>query len=290
MKCPRCDVSLTYHADRNMLNCHYCGYSMKSPEVCPSCGSKYIKYFGIGTQKVENDVRKFFPEARVLRMDLDTTRRKGEHDRIYRAFKNHEADILIGTQMISKGLDFPGVTLVGIMAADLTLNIPDFKSGERAFQLITQVAGRAGRGEQPGKVVIQTYNPEHYSITASQHQDYNEFFSREIEMRKAFEYPPFSDIVNILVSSKDENEAIRVINDITANIRQCLNDTGIDADVLGPIPAPISKINTYYRWQTIIKGSADDSLKKCVKSAANASYVKSSTVRINVDVNPVSLS
>jgi primosomal protein N' (replication factor Y) len=289
MKCPRCDVSLTYHADRNVLNCHYCGYTASIPKVCPVCGSKYIKYFGIGTQKVENEVKRFFPEARVLRMDMDTTSRKGAHGSIYRAFKNHEADILIGTQMVSKGLDFPGVTLVGIIAADLSINIPDFRSGERTFQLITQVSGRAGRGSEPGKVIIQTYNPKHYSILASLHQDYNEFFEKEISMRKTFEYPPFSDIVNIVASSKNENEAIKVMNDITAKLKQKIEGNGFDANVLGPTQAPISKINTYYRWQTIIKGRADDSLKRCVKSIIDEAYPKSGSVKINLDINPVSL-
>lgn len=288
VKCPKCDVSLTYHADTNILNCHYCGFTAKPPEACPSCGSKYIKYFGIGTQKVEREVKRFFPSVRVLRMDLDTTSQKGAHTKIYNAFKNHEADILIGTQMISKGLDFPGVTLVGIIAADLTLNIPDFRSAEKSFQLITQVSGRAGRGLIPGKVVIQTYNPEHYSISASVNHDYMEFYKKEIEVRKAFEYPPFSDIVNIVVSSKTEKDAISIINELTDKLRASL-DTSSGACILGPTPAPISKINTYYRWQTIIKGSISDDIKKQIKEIVFEINLKAGDTRINMDVNPVSL-
>lgn len=288
MKCPRCDVSLTYHMEGNLLNCHYCGYTVKSPDTCPSCGSKYIKYFGIGTQKVESEVKKSFPDARVLRMDLDTTSKKGSHDRIYNAFKKGEADILIGTQMISKGLDFPGVTLVGIIAADLTLNIPDFKSCERTFQLITQVAGRAGRGDTAGNVVIQTYNPDHYSIQSALYHDYNEFYGKEILVRQSFQYPPFSDLINILVSSTMEQEAEDALKSITGEIRNIVR--GFDnIYVLGPSPAPISKINTYFRWQTIIKGKTNLDLKQKIKALLNSAASKKNKIKISFDVNPVSL-
>lgn len=287
MKCPRCDVSLTYHADSSVLSCHYCGYEIKSPDVCPSCGSRYIKYFGIGTQRIESEVKKYFPSARVLRMDYDSTTRKGSHGRLYNAFKNHEADILVGTQMISKGLDFPGVTLVGIIAADQSLNIPDFRASERTFQLITQVSGRAGRGELDGRVVVQTYNPEHYSIIAALHQDYSEFYNKEIQIRKAFDYPPFSDLINMVTSSKISKDAENLLNSILGELKKLVSLPGIE--VLGPSPAPISKINNYYRWQTIIKGRIEDNLKKQISITINKIYARNKGVRLNIDMNPVSM-
>lgn len=289
MKCPRCDVSLTYHMDRNALNCHYCDMTVKSPEVCPKCGSRYIKYFGIGTQKVEAEVKKHFPGARILRMDMDTTSRKGSHERLYRAFKNNEADILVGTQMISKGLDFPNVTLVGIIAADLTLNIPDYKASERTFQLITQVAGRAGRGEFPGKVVIQTYTPGHYSIESSLSQDYVEFYNKEVLVRKAFYYPPFSDLVNIIVSSKNEEDASKIIRQLTERIKANLGRTLTEVNILGPSPAPLSKINMYFRWQTILKGKIGTDFKRYLMEEASSINKRYKSVSVNIDINPISL-
>ncbi|KPU43980.1 primosomal protein N' [Oxobacter pfennigii] len=288
MKCKRCDVSLTYHIDNGMLNCHYCGYTAKSPEVCPSCGSKYIKHFGLGTQKIESEVKKYFPSARVLRMDMDTTARKGAHEKIYQGFKNQQADILIGTQMVSKGLDFPGVTLVGIIAADMTLNIPDYKSCERTFQLITQVSGRAGRGLKEGKVVVQTYNPEHYSIQAAIGNDYSEFYKKEIIIRETFLYPPYSELINIVVASKDEKQAKETMGEIAAKLTDFLRDNP-KINILGPSPAPISKVNMFYRWQTIIKGKMDNKLKYNIKSIINSLNIKKGDVRVNIDVNPVSI-
>src|SRR5690606_25033927 len=176
-KCDNCDISMTYHRNINKLRCHYCGVTEAPPTVCPKCNSKYIKYFGIGTEKVEEQVKEYFPEARVVRMDSDTTALKGSFENILEDMKNNKIDILIGTQMISKGLDFPNVTLVGIIAADTTLNLPDYRSPEKAFQLITQVAGRSGRGDLTGKVVLQTYNPDHYSIVCSKNQDYSSFYN-----------------------------------------------------------------------------------------------------------------
>lgn len=289
MKCPRCDVSLTYHADKNSLNCHYCDLVIKPPDTCPKCGSNYIKYFGLGTQKVESEVKRLFPSSRVLRMDFDTTSNKGAHERIYRDFKDNRADILVGTQMISKGLDFPNVTLVGIIAADLTLNIPDYKACERTFQLITQVSGRAGRGEYPGRVIVQTYNPEHYSIVSALHQDYTGFFNREIIVRKDFQYPPFCDLVNIVASAKEENKAIYAIRDIACKIAETAREEKYDISILGPTPAPISKIKMSYRWQTIIKGSVNMALKRFIMEYALMMRKKNKDVNLNIDINPVSL-
>lgn len=288
LKCPHCDVSLTYHMDRNILNCHYCDYTIKSPDLCPSCKSRYIKYFGIGTQKVESEVKKSFPDARVLRMDMDTTSRKGSHDRIYNAFKNRDADILIGTQMVSKGLDFPGVALVGIIAADMTLNIPDFRSCERSFQLITQVAGRAGRGDTEGRVIVQTYDPLHYCIQSALNHDYNGFYEKEILIRKSFNYPPYCDLINIIVSSKTEYKVIEAIKKLTSEVSRKLacKDNYI---VLGPSPAPISKINTYHRWQTIIKGKADTFFKDEISALIGNISSCYEDVKVYLDINPVSM-
>lgn len=288
MKCLRCDVSLTYHNDTNHLNCHYCGYTISSPKICPKCGSEYIKYFGVGTQKVESEIKRYFPEARVLRMDVDTTSKRGSHDIIYNSFKNREADILVGTQMVSKGLDFPGVTLVGIIAADQSLNLPDYRSGERTFQLITQVSGRAGRGDEEGKVVVQTYSPEHYSIKSALSYDYEGFFQNEIQIRKSFLYPPFSDLISIVSSSKDEKETIESIQKITESIKTSTSSSS-NIFLLGPSPAPLSKINSYYRWQLVIKGQLDDSIKYIVKNIVNNEALYNNNIRVSMDVNPVSL-
>ncbi len=201
-KCKNCDISLTYHNRDSSLRCHYCGASMRIPKQCPKCNSKYVKYFGAGTEKVEKAIKKYFPEVRTLRMDLDTTRTKNAYENIYNTFKKGEADILIGTQMIAKGLDFENVTLVGVLAADMSLNLPDYRSGERTFQLITQVSGRAGRGKKQGKVLIQSYNPENYSITSAAKNDYEGFYNKEIKIRKDMDYPPFSKILLINLSSK----------------------------------------------------------------------------------------
>lgn len=286
MKCPKCDVSLTYHADLNILNCHLCGYSVRTPSICPSCGSRYIKYFGIGTQRLQSEVKKYFPEARVIRMDLDTTTKKGSHERIYDAFKNNEADILIGTQMIAKGLDFPNVVLVGIIAADQSLNMPDFRAAERTFQLITQVSGRAGRGRFDGKVVVQTYSPENYSIQSALHSDYRGFYDKEIMLRKAFNYPPFAGLISIIVSSRSNDEAAAAIRGVTETLK---GGSRKNILILGPGPAPISKINNYYRWQTIIKGGIDSALKSEIKNATRSVYMKNKGIRMNIDINPVSM-
>ena len=204
-KCNNCDVSLTYHNNENILTCHYCGKKEVVSKICPKCGSNFVKYFGVGTETVEEQIKKYFPQAKTIRMDFDTTRKKGSHEYIYRTFKEGKADILIGTQMVAKGLDFKNVTLVGIIAADLSLNLPDYRSSEKTFQLITQVSGRAGRGEKNGKVIVQTYNPEEYSIKYSLTNDYYGFFNHELAIREMMNYPPFSKI--LLVSLSGETRA-----------------------------------------------------------------------------------
>ena len=191
MQCPHCDISLTYHQNSNQMKCHYCGFDTHVPETCPECSSSHIRYFGTGTQKVEEELNKILPEARVVRMDVDTTGRKGAHEKLLDHFKSGNADILLGTQMIAKGLDFPNITLVGVLSADTMLHLPDFRAGEKTFQLLTQVSGRAGRHELTGEVVIQTYTPEHYSVVFAGRQDYDRFYNQEMMMRKIGSYPPF---------------------------------------------------------------------------------------------------
>ncbi|BCN31574.1 replication restart helicase PriA [Anaeromicropila herbilytica] len=263
MKCNHCDVSLTYHTSGKLV-CHYCNHEEVMPKVCPVCGSKYIATFGTGTQKVEEFVRKEFPRARTLRMDTDTTSTKDGHEKILTAFANHEADILIGTQMIVKGHDFPKVTLVGIIAADLSLYANDYRASERTFQLLTQAAGRAGRGSEKGEVVIQTYNPEHYSIIAASENDYEGFYQKEMLYRSAMKYPPASNILVILVSSKAENKAELCINLLSGVMREKVNREDEEESqytIIGPTNASLSKANDIYRKIIYLKHENYDKLK-----------------------------
>ncbi len=268
MKCPHCDVSLTLHRGGRLI-CHYCGYETVLPRVCPSCGSRYIAGFGIGTQKVEAMVAEQFPEARILRMDADTTAKKGGHEAILSAFADGEADILIGTQMIVKGHDFPRVTLVGVLAADLSLNNPSYDASERTFQLLTQAAGRAGRGALPGQVVIQTYSPEHYSIRTAAAQDYDGFYAEELPYRQMLHYPPVYAMMTLLISSKDEAAAGRAARACAGLVERYIDrwktdgapqrfreNTGAAArepELIGPCDAPVSRINDIYRKTLYIR-------------------------------------
>ncbi|MCI8727512.1 MAG: primosomal protein N' [Hungatella sp.] len=244
VRCPHCDVTLTLH-HKNRMKCHYCGYEIPLPDRCPACGSPYIAGFGTGTQKIETMTKNMFPQARVLRMDLDTTSKKGGHEEILSAFGEKEADILVGTQMIVKGHDFPNVTLVGVLAADLSLYSSDFRCGERTFQLLTQAAGRAGRGETAGQVIIQTYSPDHYSITCAAGQDYESFYYKEMAYRQTLKYPPVSQLLAVLMSGKDEailNQAAQQLH------RQVLSSVWKgDVEVIGPAEASVYKVNDIYR-------------------------------------------
>ncbi|MDD3253728.1 MAG: primosomal protein N' [Lachnospiraceae bacterium] len=243
MKCPHCDVTLTLH-NRSRLVCHYCGYAIPMPKQCPECGSSYLAGFGIGTQKIEELAGQMFPQARILRMDLDTTSRKGGHASILSAFAKREADILIGTQMIVKGHDFPGVTLVGILAADVSLYAPDYRSAERTFQLLVQAAGRAGRAAQPGIAVIQTYMPEHYSIQTAAKQDYEAFFEQETGYRKLMHYPPSCHMLTVQIAGKDEELAGHMMEQVQAAVQRKF---GREVMLIGPVPAPVYKVNDIYR-------------------------------------------
>lgn len=255
VKCKKCDVSMTYHGrqDNGQLICHYCGEVANYPKICPECGSKYIKYFGAGTQKIESELLKLIPTARVMRMDADTTTRKGSHQAMIESFLNHEYDILLGTQMVAKGLDFPNVTLVGIMAADTFLNLPDYRSAERAFQLMTQAAGRAGRSKKSGQVMIQTYQPNHVSVQRAMNHDFMAFYEQEILIRKQFDYPPFVSLVRFLITGLNEGQVQQEALELNSSVRKAKED-GISCVISsGAYQAPIAKIKEKYRWNVIIK-------------------------------------
>ncbi|MCR5609754.1 MAG: primosomal protein N' [Lachnospiraceae bacterium] len=267
-KCPHCDISLTYHSTVNdkkydnngKLVCHYCGYEQSTADVCPECGSDYIALFGTGTQKIEDYVKRMFPMARVLRMDADTTGKKHGHENILSDFAKGNADILVGTQMIVKGHDFPNVTLVGILAADLSLNTNDYKASERTFQLISQAAGRSGRGEKKGEVVIQTYRPEHYSITSSACNDYVSFYEKEIAYRSFMQYPPVANIMVMLIISKQEEYA-EALSEMIASKTETICGEQFEYRLIGPVNATLSKANDYYRKLIYIKSNDYDTLK-----------------------------
>ena len=259
IKCPHCDVTLTLHKD-NRLVCHYCGYSIPMPDKCPSCGSPYIANFGVGTQKIEMMTKKMFPQARVLRMDLDTTSKKGGHEEILSAFAEGDADILIGTQMIVKGHDFPDVTLVGVLAADLSLYTPDYRAAERTFQLLTQAAGRAGRDARHGDVIIQTYNPEHYSIVTAAGQDYETFYRQEMAYRRLMKYPPANVLFTVQLASKSEEALAEAADSLAAHITPQADEEKIQ--MIGPVDASVYKINDIYRKILYLKHENYDILIK----------------------------
>lgn len=263
IKCPNCDISLTYHKDTNSLKCHYCGHEEPVPQVCPNCHSKAVRYFGTGTQRVEKELTELFPTARILRMDVDTTRRKGAHERILDEFGKHHADILLGTQMIAKGLDFPNVTLVGVLNADTSLGLPDFRASERTFQLLTQVSGRAGRAEKEGNVLIQTYNPDHYAIQYAQRQDYEHFFGKEMQVRHQGGYPPYYYTIQITASARTEADAAQKMFQIRGEIVNYLSQKAV---ILGPTPQSIMRINNRYYYQLVIKYKNEPQLENYLQN------------------------
>ncbi len=284
VQCPHCDVSMTLHKN-GRLYCHYCGYSLPMPKLCPSCGSPYIAGFGTGTQKLEEMTKQLFPQARVLRMDADTTAKKGGHEEILSAFEAGEADILIGTQMIVKGHDFKNVTLVGIMAADLSLNTPDYRCAERTFQLLTQAAGRAGRGSQPGSVVIQTYRPDHYSIETAARQDYEAFYSREIAYRRMMNYPPACRMSAVLFAAKDEAALEHFCRKASERISMILKGLSGPCQSIGPVNAPVYKVNDMYRKILYIKCENCDILDKIRNSMDVLTESGAGTVQVQYDVS-----
>ncbi|CAN7550980.1 primosomal protein N' [Peribacillus frigoritolerans] len=285
INCPNCDISLTYHRFNDIMKCHYCGFEEGMPSVCPECDSEHIRFFGTGTQKVEEELAKILPEARVIRMDVDTTSKKGSHERLLNAFGEGKADILLGTQMIAKGLDFPNITLVGVLSADTMLHLPDFRSSEKTFQLLTQVSGRAGRHQLPGEVVIQTYTPEHYSIELSALQDYDAFYEREMYLRRQSHYPPYYYVVLITVSHEDLMKTVSVTEKITNYLGSRLNR---DSVVLGPVASPISRINNRYRYQCLIKYKREPDLNQHLRTLLEH-YQKETAqnhLQISIDLNP----
>ena len=288
-KCKKCDISLTYHNSSDYLTCHYCGEKEKVSKTCPSCGSSYVKYFGVGTEKIEQEINRIFPSAKTLRMDFDTTRKKNSYEYIYNTFKNRQADILIGTQMVAKGLDFENVTLVGVIAADLSLNLPDFRSFERTFQLLTQVSGRSGRGKKEGKVVIQTYSADNLTIQYAAKNDYNSFYKSEIMLREVMDYPPFTRILVITMSSEDENLLIKSIQNVGVNLKYKIENND-KITILKPCPCGISKIKNLYRWQIIIKGNIEENIASEIKNLVYE-LVKNvyNSIRVSIDINPSSM-
>ncbi|MDQ8692575.1 primosomal protein N' [Streptococcus sp. IsoGale022] len=256
--CPNCDISLTLHMDTKTMNCHYCGFAKNIPQSCPNCASRSIRYYGTGTQKAYDELVQLFPQARILRMDVDTTRKKGSHEAILESFGQGQADILLGTQMIAKGLDFPNVTLVGVLNADTALNLPDFRSSERTFQLLTQVAGRAGRAEKAGQVFIQSYNPHHYAIEFAKRQDYEGFYAYEMGIRRQLGYPPYYFTVGLTLSHKDEETAVRKAYEVMDILRSGLSEK---VQILGPTPKPIARTHNLYHYQILLKYRFEDKLQ-----------------------------
>lgn len=285
MKCPRCSISLTYHMKSEKLVCHYCGYERDNPEYCPKCKSEKIKYFGAGTQKLEKEFQKKFSVKNVLRMDADTTSKKNSHQEILDKYRRREANVLLGTQMISKGLDFPDVTLVGVITADTSLNLPDFRSGERTFQMIEQVAGRSGRAAKKGRVIVQTYSPEHYSIEYARCHDYKGFFEQETMLRHELGYPPFSSLANIIISGTIENEVIKYANEVGRFLDERIKNQ-TDVEKLGPTAATISRIKNRYRWQIVIKSKSEEILRKILKDLSDNCGEGQSNASISIDINP----
>ena len=283
-ECPNCDISLTLHMDTKTMNCHYCGFEKSIPHTCPNCHSRSIRYYGTGTQKAYDELVEIFPQARILRMDVDTTRQKGAHQRILDKFGNHEADILLGTQMIAKGLDFPNVTLVGVLNADTSLNLPDFRSSERTFQLLTQVAGRAGRAEKEGEVLIQTYNPQHYAIQLAQKQDYEAFYAYEMGIRRQLAYPPYYFTVGLTLSHKDEQSVVRKSFELLQLLRQQLSDK---IKILGPTPKPIARTHNLYHYQIIVKYRFEDNLENVLNQILDLTQLpENKDLRLVIDYEP----
>ncbi|AIQ17833.1 primosomal protein DnaI [Paenibacillus sp. FSL H7-0357] len=296
--CPECDISLTYHARSDNLRCHYCGHAEPSPKVCPECGSEHIRFFGTGTQRVEEELGKLFPGIRVIRMDVDTTTEKGSHEKLLNQFRDKKADVLLGTQMVAKGLDFPDVTLVGVITADSALNLPDFRAAEKTFQLLTQVAGRAGRHQLPGEVVVQSYTPEHYSIIHASGHDYSSFVREELKHRKELHYPPYCRLILVTLSHEQLPLLLRLAENYALNLqgkaRQLrwygsLDKLSTDAlDLLGPVASPLPRLKGRYRFQCIIKwrGAIDAiGLAKQVAEELEDS-VRDTGLQVSIDVDP----
>jgi primosomal protein N' (replication factor Y) (superfamily II helicase) len=294
VRCRHCDITLTFHQHQNTFQCHYCGYTRPAQVRCTSCGAMAIKLLGLGTEKVETTIRGLFPSAVVARMDRDTTARRGDLLKILKGLRNGDVDVLVGTQMVAKGHDFPGITLVGVICADLSLNFPDFRSGERTFQLLAQVAGRAGRGDTPGKVVLQTYNPDHFSIHAAKSQDPETLYNREITLRKALKYPPFSRMVQLKIRGKDKAKTKQLAQELKSaclNIHQTDETYGRNIQIMGPIEAPLARIANHHRWQMLLKGANAKVIHRYMENLmfAHRDVFNQRFSSVTVDIDPVFL-
>lgn len=283
-RCPNCAVSLKNHAAEGVIKCHYCNYTQKALPVCPSCKGSRILSYGAGTQKLEAEIKKLFPGARIQRMDSDTTQAKGAQEKILQKLQGREIDILVGTQMITKGHDFPFITLVGVISADTSLNMPDFRAGERTFQQLTQVAGRGGRGTAPGRVIIQTFNPQHYALKHVRNHDYKSFYEEEITFRKDLRYPPFSRIINLRLSAT-KKEILRDQAKLLGKTAKMLSaESGNKVEIIGPAESPLAKIKGRWRWQMLLKSENANALHQLVRDLLHKT--EKSTVKITVDVDP----
>ncbi len=282
MTCPNCRISLAYHFDAGSLLCHVCHYHATPQRLCPGCNKNYLHYFGTGTQKVEQEARRLFPDARVGRMDTDSTAHKDAHETILRAFRKKEIDILIGTQMIAKGHDFPNVSLIGVISADTALHVPDFRSSERTFDLLTQVAGRAGRGDIPGKVLIQTFVPFHYAIQSAKDHDFLEFYGKEIRVRSELEMPPFTRLIQVIGKGKNEKEVVRRMMELTRALESAVKGTPMR--LLGPAPCAVSKQHGMFFWNFYLKGPDMTQMRRVLDETLTAS--KKAGVVLSVDVDP----
>ncbi len=289
INCPDCSIAMTYHKKKDSLSCHYCGYTMKNVSECPSCGSKYVRYFGTGTQKIEEELKRLFPNSGILRMDTDTTSQKGGHEKILDEFQKKGADILLGTQMVTKGLDFHDVTLVGVLAADTSLAVDDFRANERSFSLFTQVCGRAGRGTRTGRAVIQTYQPFNATIKYAKTHDFTAFYENEITSRKRLNYPPFCDIIYIMLIGEDEVEVKNSADEIARGIQKYMSQNTDIYSIMGPSPAPIEKIRNNYRYRILLKSKPGDGVQGLLRGIYEAHEKSQKKVFLSIDTNPVSM-
>ena len=290
-RCDNCSISLTFHFDTKLMMCHHCGDARPTSDLCPQCGSPYMRYFGLGTEQVEQDTIKAFPRACVKRMDADSTTRKDAHQKILDAFKSRQIDILVGTQMIAKGLDFPNVTLVGVISADTALNLPDFRAGERSFNLLTQVAGRSGRGKAGGEVIIQTYMPKHYSVQASKTHDYPSFYRQEIAYREELSYPPLTHAATLLLRGEVETEVISLAKLLLERLKTIQTQRFPDVEIRGPVPAPLSKIMGKFRWHFFLRHTSVENVREFLRQAvySDASPRIPTNIDMVVDIDPVTV-
>ncbi len=289
INCPDCSIAMTYHKGKDLLSCHYCGHTRRNVTECPSCGSSYVKYFGTGTQKIEEELARLFPDAKVLRMDTDTTSQKGGHEKILDEFSKGDADILLGTQMVTKGLDFHDVTLVGVLAADTSLAVDDYRANERSFSLFTQVCGRAGRGMLKGRAVIQTYQPNNSTIRFSKEHDYISFYENEIIQRKRLNYPPFCDIICIMVTGEDEDSVKAEAEDLGKAIEKNMRTEKNIFSKVGPVPAPIAKIKSNFRYRILLKCKETQMAQGFLRGLYEEHEKKNSAVYLSIDINPINM-